>query len=189
MTESNSPGVTPGAGPDRVGEVAAGQPVAGSPPEPGERIEEMPPVTWRSIAAVVVILGVGLGSCAGLAYWGTYEMMDSEATRWVDRYKHHPRVRERLGEVDRSGFDSKEALQEANEETLTFFLEGRKARGQLRVTEFGMSVPRVELKVGEEVVVLQKGVAKSDPAHGAPPGEGHNPAAPEEAPVGVSPRE
>ena len=140
------------------------EPATASRPEVG--VDYMPPITWKSIAAVVVILALGLGSCAGLGYWGTYELMDSEAARWVDRYKTHPQVVRRLGEIQESGFDAQSALKESNEETLTFFLQGPKGRGQLRVTEFGMQIPRVELVIRDEVIVIQRGVAGKGREHG-----------------------
>ena len=140
------------------------EPATASRPEVG--VDYMPPITWKSIAAVVVILALGLGSCAGLGYWGTYELMDSEAARWVDRYKTHPQVVRRLGEIQESGFDAQSALKESNEETLTFFLQGPKGRGQLRVTEFGMQIPRVELVIKDEVIVIQRGVANKGGEHG-----------------------
>jgi len=140
------------------------EPATASRPEVG--VDDMPPITWKSIAAVVVILALGLGSCAGLGYWGTYELMDSEAARWVDRYKTHPQVVRRLGQIEESGFDAQSALKESNEETLTFFLQGPKGRGQLRVTEFGMQIPRVELVIKDEVIVIQRGVANKGGEHG-----------------------
>ena len=140
------------------------EPATASRPEVG--VDYMPPITWKSIAAVVVILALGLGSCAGLGYWGTYELMDSEAARWVDRYKTHPQVVRRLGQIEESGFDAQSALKESNEETLTFFLQGPKGRGQLRVTEFGMQIPRVELVIKDEVIVIQRGVANKGGEHG-----------------------
>ena len=140
------------------------EPATASRPQVG--VDYMPPITWKSIAAVVVILTLGLGSCAGLGYWGTYELMDSEAARWVDRYKTHPQVVRRLGEIQESGFDAQSALKESNEETLTFFLQGPKGRGQLRVTEFGMQIPRVELVIKDEVIVIQRGVAGKGREHG-----------------------
>ena len=140
------------------------EPATASRPEVG--VDYMPPITWKSIAAVVVILALGLGSCAGLGYWGTYELMDSEAARWVDRYKTHPQVVRRLGQIEESGFDAQSALKESNEETLTFFLQGPKGRGQLRVTEFGMQIPRVELVIKDEVIVIQRGVARKGGEHG-----------------------
>ena len=140
------------------------EPATASRPEVG--VDYMPPITWKSIAAVVVILALGLGSCAGLGYWGTYELMDSEAARWVDRYKTHPQVVRRLGQIEESGFDAQSALKESNEETLTFFLQGPKGRGQLRVTEFGMHIPRVELVIKDEVIVIQRGVASKGGEHG-----------------------
>ena len=140
------------------------EPATASRPEVG--VDYMPPITWKSIAAVVVILALGLGSCAGLGYWGTYELMDSEAARWVDRYKTHPQVVRRLGQIEESGFDAQSALKESNEETLTFFLQGPKGRGQLRVTEFGMQIPRVELVIKDVVIVIQRGVANKGGEHG-----------------------
>ena len=140
------------------------EPATASRPEVG--VDYMPPITWKSIAAVVVILALGLGSCAGLGYWGTYELMDSEAARWVDRYKTHPQVVRRLGQIEESGFDAQSALKESNEETLTFFLQGPKGRGQLRVTEFGMQIPRVELVIKDEVIIIQRGVANKGGEHG-----------------------
>lgn len=178
---------------------SSGEPVAEVRARPEVAVDYMPPLTWKSIAAMVVILALGLGSCAGLGYWGTYELMDSEATRWVDRYKTHREVVRRLGVIEQSGFDAQSALKESNEETLTFFLQGPKGRGQLRVTEFGMQVPRVELVIKDEVIVIQRGVATRGGAHGeshAPEagGDGHGtddqkPANPASQPEGDSSRE
>ena len=169
---AGQPAVVPSSSPgsiDRKATLAAATSVPSEPATASRRevgVDHVPPITWKSIAAVVVILTLGLGSCAGLGYWGTYELMDSEAARWVDRYKTHPQVVRRLGEIQESGFDAQSALKESNEETLTFFLQGPKGRGQLRVTEFGMQIPRVELVIKDEVIVIQRGVARKGGEHG-----------------------
>lgn len=185
MTESNAS--SPGNG-------AAPPPPAPAPdaqPRPEVAVDYMPPVTWKSIASVVVILALGLGSCAGLGYWGTYELMDSEATRWVGRYKTHPKVVGRLGQIERYGFDSEGSFRESNQETITYYMQGSKGRGQLRVTEFGMRIPSVDLLIGDEVIVIQRGIPleKEEHAEATEPGATPSNAETNAPSAGGSPRE
>jgi hypothetical protein len=70
---------------------------------------------------------------------------------------------QQIGVVSSTRYDLPGTFGETHEETMVFFVEGNKGSGQLVVTEFGMKVPRIELRTAEGNTVLQEGVAGPEP--------------------------
>jgi hypothetical protein len=110
------------------------------------------------LSLLVFVSLLGLLLCAGSGWWGMHFMMDPEGDRWVRQFQGHPVLREQLGDVSSTRYDLRGTFGESHEETMVFFVQGSKGSGQLVVTEFGMRVPRVELRTATGTTVLQEGV-------------------------------
>jgi hypothetical protein len=107
---------------------------------------------------LVVLSLLGLALCAGGGWWGMHFMMDPEGERWVRQFQGHPAFTEQVGVVSSTRYDLQGTFGESHEETMVFYVQGNIGSGQLVVTEFGMKVPRVELRTAAGKTVLQEGI-------------------------------
>jgi hypothetical protein len=129
----------------------------GSNPDQSARSHGWP----LSILFLLSLLALTL--CAGGGWWGMHFMMDPEGERWVRQFQGHPAFTEKVGVVSSTRYDLQGTFGEPNEETMVFYVQGNIGSGQLVVTEFGMKVPRVELRTAAGNTVLQQGVEGPPP--------------------------
>lgn len=110
-----------------------------------------------------LLAGFALALCAGGGWWGMHSMMDPEGERWVRQFQGNSTFMQQIGVVSSTRYDLPGTFGETHEETMVFFVEGNKGSGQLVVTEFGMKVPRIELRTAKGNTVLQEGVEGPQP--------------------------
>lgn len=110
-----------------------------------------------------LLSGLALALCAGGGWWGMHWMMDPEGERWVRQFQGNSTFMQQIGIVSSTRYDLPGTFGESHEETMVFYVEGNKGAGQLVITEFGMQVPRIELRTAEGNTVLQEGVAGPQP--------------------------
>ena len=110
-----------------------------------------------------LLAALGLVLCGGGGWWGMHWMMDPEGERWVRQFQGNSTFMQQIGVVSSTRYDLPGTFGETHEETMVFFVQGNKGSGQLVVTEFGMKVPRIELRTAEGNTVLQEGVAGPEP--------------------------
>jgi hypothetical protein len=112
---------------------------------------------------LVLLSLLGLALCAGSGWWGMHFMMDPEGERWVRQFQGHPTFMQQLGVVSTTRYDLRGTFAESHEETMVFLVTGSNGSGQLVVTEFGMKVPRVELRTASGNTMLQEGIEGPPP--------------------------
>jgi hypothetical protein len=115
------------------------------------------------LSMLVLLSLLGLALCAGSGWWGMHFMMDPEGERWVRQFQGHPTFMQQLGVVSTTRYDLRGTFAESHEETMVFLVTGSNGSGQLVVTEFGMKVPRVELRTASGNTVLQEGIEGPPP--------------------------
>lgn len=135
---------------------------AGSHPEPSD-LPEHEPTSGLPLGSLLLVALVGLAGCAGAGWWGMHWTMDPEADRWARQWQGNREMQSRIGVVSSARYDILGTYGEPYEETMVFLIQGDKGTGQLVVTEFGMKIPRVELRTNGESTVLQEGVEGPKP--------------------------
>lgn len=135
---------------------------SGSLPETQEDFEPGPSSGWP-LGSLLLAAVLGLAGCGGAGWWGMRWTMDPEADRWARQWQTNREMQSRIGTVSAARYDILGTYGEPHEETMVFHVQGDKGAGQLVVTEFGMKVPRVELRVNGESTVLQEGVEGPKP--------------------------
>jgi len=128
-----------------------------------ESVRSAPWFRWTLIGVTLT----GFLLCGGVTNWIMHAVMDADADRWVQQFRQHPTVVKQLGSIERGGYSFTGTLRATEEETVVFFVEGSKGQGELVVTEFGMKIPSVVLRMDGQKWTLQEGVA------GPPPEEEH----------------